>query len=305
MNKSIRKVFITAVSATVLLFILALAPGQAGKASAAPYVFTNGEINYDNSAEGYVSAKFLSEAKKKLKLCVLYNTNDKNKYNYDLNNKGTVENFPLQYGNGKYTVTVYENISGTKYAVSGKTSFEVKYKSANSPFLAATQYVNFYKDSKVSKLAQDVVTKAKATTDIQKLNAIYKYVVENYTYDTPKAKDSAGLVGYFPNLDKIIEDKKGICFDYASLMAAMLRSQGVPSKLIFGDVPVGQNNAMVYHAWNEVYIEGKGWIEIGKITMAEKAFTRLDPTFASSSKSSNKIVAFIGTGTNYTLKYYF
>ena len=53
---------------------------------------------------------------------------------------------------------------------------------------------------------------------------------------------------------------KGICYDLASLFAAMCRSQGVPCKLTNGYV------GNVYHAWDQVYVNG--------------AWQNIDPTYA-------------------------
>ena len=105
--------------------------------------------------------------------------------------------------------------------------------------------------------------------------------------------------GYLPNVDQVVADKKGICFDYASVMAAMLRSQGIPTKLVTGYV--APNNA--YHAWNEVWVEGKGWVKTGSIYFDGVSWTLMDPTFTSAGKDSKYISNFIGDGTNYTKKY--
>ena len=53
-----------------------------------------------------------------------------------------------------------------------------------------------------------------------------------------------------PDVDSVMAEKKGICFDYAALMASMLRSQGVPVKLV-----VGYTSQGVYHAWINVWSE--------------------------------------------------
>ena len=61
---------------------------------------------------------------------------------------------------------------------------------------------------------------------------------------------------YLPDPDRTYSSRNGICYDYASLMCAMLRSQGIPSRLIKGSTPLG------YHAWNEVFFEGRGWVVV-------------------------------------------
>ena len=61
--------------------------------------------------------------------------------------------------------------------------------------------------------------------------------------------------GYLPELDNVISKKMGTCFDYASLAAAMLRVQGVPTKLVIGYADSS------YHSWNEVCVNGQ-WMRL-------------------------------------------
>ncbi len=129
---------------------------------------------------------------------------------------------------------------------------------------------------------------------LQKVEKIYDYVVANLTYD--KAKASSVQSGYLPVLDSVLASKKGICFDYAALMTGMLRSQGVPCKLVVGYA------GTVYHAWINVWTEETGWID-GVIYFDGTAWQRMDPTFASSGGGSDAIMQYIGDGKNYTQKY--
>ena len=64
------------------------------------------------------------------------------------------------------------------------------------------------------------------------VSSVYNYVVTNITYDTAKANSVQS--GYLPNCDSVLSQKKGICFDYAAVMTAMLRSQNIPTKLVVG-----------------------------------------------------------------------
>ena len=54
---------------------------------------------------------------------------------------------------------------------------------------------------------------------------------------------------YTPDVDKVLISKTGICSDKATLLAAMLRSQGIPTKYVTGEITAGA------HAWNEVYLD--------------------------------------------------
>ena len=88
-------------------------------------------------------------------------------------------------------------------------------------------------------------------TVLKRIATLYNYVVDNISYDSKKAKEVEDIY-VLPVVDETLESKKGICFDYAALLAAMLRSQQIPTRLVTG------NTTIEYHAWVEVYIEGKG-----------------------------------------------
>jgi transglutaminase-like putative cysteine protease len=119
-------------------------------------------------------------------------------------------------------------------------------------------------------------------------------VVENITYDKELA--STVQIGYLPDVDRVLARRKGICFDYAALMASMLRSQGVPTKMVAGFV------GEVYHAWLDVYSPETGWINAA-IFFDGKSWQLMDPTFAAGANQSDDIMRFIGDGTNYKAKF--
>ena len=129
---------------------------------------------------------------------------------------------------------------------------------------------------------------------LEKVGVVYNYVVNNLTYDRQLAATVKS--GYLPDLDSVLAKKKGICFDYAALMTGMLRSQGVPCKLVVGYA------GTAYHAWVSVWTEETGWVE-GAIYFDGTTWHRMDPTFASSQHNSEQILNYIGNGKNYKVKY--
>jgi hypothetical protein len=70
----------------------------------------------------------------------------------------------------------------------------------------------------------------------------------------------------------------------------MLRSQGIPTKMIFGYVSPKD----LYHAWNMFYTEETGWITV-KFEVSADEWNRLDLTFSANGADA----AFIGDGSNY------
>lgn len=246
------------------------------------------EIDYSNTADGYVMVRYKASTTKRLKAQVKGPTTT---YTYNLT-AGKWETFPLSDGNGNYQVVVYENISGTKYATVLSLSCTVTLTDEFAPFLRPNQYVDY--SNAVNTVAKAKELTAGMTDPLDKVQAVYNYVVKNITYDKQKAATVQS--GYLPVLDTVLATKTGICFDYAALMTGMLRSQGVPCKLVVGYA------GTAYHAWISVWSEKDGWID-GVIYFDGTSWQRMDPTFASSGKQSASIMQYIGDGKNYTTKY--
>ena len=243
-------------------------------------------IDYSNMTDGYVMVKFIAETEKRLKVQV---KGPAITYKYDIN-VGEWETFPLSDGNGTYQITVFENAEGNKYAAVLSVSAEVELKDEFAPFIRPNQYVDYGVATETRKMAARLT--AGKETELEKVQAVYEYVVKNITYDTELAENVKS--GYLPVLDKVLESKKGICFDYAALMTGMLRSQSVPCKLVVGYA------GEVYHAWISVYTEKDGWID-NAIYFDGTAWKRMDPTFAASGNRSEEIMKYIGDGSNYTV----
>lgn len=247
------------------------------------------KVDASNLSQGYVMIKYTG-TNQKVKIQISKTGSET--YTYNVTNRGNYETFPLSAGSGAYTVKVFENTSGTKYSQAWSGSVTAQFESDYLPFLYPNQYVNFSASSAtVSKGAELCAGKTKA---IDKVTAVYTYVVTNFTYDKQKAASVQS--GYLPNVDTILSAKKGICFDYAAVMASMLRSQGVPTKLVVGYA--GQ----AYHAWLNVYSAEEGWINKA-IYFDGKTWKLMDPTFASSGKQSDSIMKYIGDGSHYTTKF--
>ena len=292
----------------VLLFMFAAVQGAlifnhelvSHFSASAEEISTGGNVKLDTSTknDGYINVRITPSNPKKIVVMITKGTNS---CNYTVDKNGRKDALPLQFGNGDYTVKVLENIQGTQYAVLYSIQLTVTYNKANAPFLVPTQFINYTSESEAVKKAAELCEGK--TTDLEKLNAIYPYVVNNLKYDNEFAgKVTSGTVtAYIPAVDSVLASKKGICFDYSSLLGAMLRSQGIPTRLIMGYV--APNN--IYHAWNEVYLTNIGWVKLKGDTYFDGVnWSRMDATFASTSNNQN-ISSFIGNGTNYKTTYYY
>lgn len=199
---------------------------------------------------------------------------------------------PFSSGSSTYQVSCYQQISDSQYAALYADTLEIKLANEFLPFLYPNQYVNFTPDSEASKLALSMVSED--TSDIDALQTIYNYVVSHVTYDYDLADTVAS--GYLPNVDETLQTGKGICFDYAALTAAMLRSCDIPCKLQIGYA------GDIKHAWINVYIRSRGWVDKA-VEFSGDSWSRMDPTFDSNSEDKDTIQEYIGDNNNYTVQF--
>lgn len=249
-------------------------------------------IDYSHSSDGYVMAKYTGPVGK-IKIQII--TPSGVKQNYNLKSDGTYESYPLTGSSGTYTVNVLEYVSGKSYALANTVTIDVNIDDPFSPFLRPSQYVNFSAGDSAVTLASQLC--AGTVGALEKVDKIYSWLVDNVVYDHEfAASDIAG--GYAGDTYKVVNQKKGICLDYAATMAAMLRSQNVPTQVISGNVTDGG-----FHAWVSVYIKEAGWVYAGAIHFDGTGWQRMDPTYAASSKSNQSILDFIANGNNYATKF--
>ena len=212
-------------------------------------------------------------------------------YSYFIN-PGESAVIPFSSGSGTYQVSCYQQISDSQYAALYADTLEIKLANEFLPVLYPNQYVSFTPDSEASKLALSMVSED--TSDIDALQTIYNYVVSHVTYDYDLADTVAS--GYLPDVDETLQTGKGICFDYAALTTAMLRSCDIPCKLQIGYA------GDIKHAWINVYIRSRGWVDKA-VEFSGDSWSRMDPTFDSNSEDKDTIQEYIGDNDNYTVQF--
>ena len=202
-------------------------------------------VDIGHADQGYIYVKH-KESKKRLKLRI---SSGNETYTYDLNQNGEYEPFPLQMGSGGYKVRVYEQVRGSQYSGVSSISFTVEIEEENLPYLYPSQYVLY--DGASQAVAQSSEICEGLSSDQSKADAVERYVAGKFMYDYMGALLVQDASAYLPDVDKTLESKKGICFDFAALVCCMLRAQGIPTKLVIGYADYA------YHAWNQVYIDGQ------------------------------------------------
>lgn len=104
-------------------------------------------------------------------------------------------------------------------------------------------------DTQTEELADEICTDC--DTDAEKVQAIYSWMITNLEYDY----DYHVLFQYF-DVRKTLRTKKGVCFDFSHLFAALCRSQNIPCYAVDG---ISYKDNAVQHTWNRVYYDGTWW----------------------------------------------
>lgn len=226
-------------------------------------------------SQGAVKVNYDAKNSAKLKVMI---AKGKENYTYSLTAGRASEVFPLQLGNGDYKVMLLENVSGKSYKILKQQAVSLNLKDDKVVYLNSVQNVSWTSTSKAVAKAQELA-KGKKTAE-EKAKAVYNFIISNIKYD--KALAGTVTTDYLPSIDKTLTTKKDICYGYAALYAAMMRSLDIPTKLVMGD----SDYVDQYHAWNEVFLNGK-WVIV-------------DTTVDSGLKQGNKATVFVKDAAKYT-----
>lgn len=245
-------------------------------------------IDASNTSEGYIMVQYTGDADKvKMQVTIP----DGTQYTYNLAGGDPYEAFPLSGGNGAYHIDILEHAYDDMYALAFAQDIDVALNDEFKPFLYPNQYAWYTQESEAA--GQAAALSDESSDDLDFVENVYSYVTQNITYDKELAANIPA--GYIPNVDNTLRSGTGICFDYASLMTAMLRSQGIPTKLEVG------YSGEAYHAWIDVYLKESGWVD-KIIEFDGESWTLMDPTLAAGNNRSS-VGEYIGDGSNYTIKY--
>jgi len=257
-------------------------------------------IDHSNKHNGYVTVGFLGSTDKMLKVLILAPCTKEYVYNLE---PGSSEVFPLTSGDGLYTISVHEHHEENVFRDILVVTIDVKLKSEFAPFISPSQFVNYCKDDQIT--AKAIELRTEGNNFISMVEAIFSFVTENISYDYELAKKIGD--GYKPDLDTVLKRGSGICLDIATLTTAMLRSQGIPAKLVIGNY-YDPNSGNIYHAWVSVFSEYDG--KIGDHTyFTGGTWNILDPTIAAvlgaGTQGITDAVYTAGSGSIYQAMYYY
>ncbi|MFC2175003.1 transglutaminase domain-containing protein [archaeon] len=139
----------------------------------------------------------------------------------------------------------------------------------------------------VKELAQEITRGSE--TDFGKIALLAIWVHNYIDYDLT-------LVGQRKESDWVLENKKGVCVEYASVFAALARSLGYPTRFVLGRA-YGEYG-WLGHAWNEVYIGewvpvDATWLEVGHLDATHIEFFK-----SSESSAPQHVIAQVSDGAS-------
>lgn len=154
---------------------------------------------------------------------------------------------------------------GTAYQASMKANWHqgrLAYPAKESNLYSYLTLPNQF-DGNIAQLAQSVTELG--ADEWQKANLLEAHLRENYSYTLDTAITSQDVTDLS---EFLFETRYGHCEFFASAMALMLRTLGIPSRVVNGYAATDQNPMTGYievrgtdkHAWTEAYFLNVGWV---------------------------------------------
>ena len=202
----------------------------------------NGKLIVDTSfaeQRGTFRAATIEKTAKRLKLKV-------NSTYYDLSSERAFETFPLTSGSGRYTVALYRQAEGKRYARVGLVRFSVRLQREDAAFLSPSQWVMY------DGLSPWILAAHQMCDGLQgedAFDAICHLIEQNIRYDYVKALRAKP--GERPDIERCWDVQMGTCQDIAALAASMMRARGIPARLVIGKAD------RKAHAWVLATVERK------------------------------------------------
>lgn len=188
---------------------------------------------------------------------------DKPQVYYFKNKKIPLQTFTLSLidGPGEYTITAHASKSEKRPILYneiylGRLTISNTDENSNR-YLMHTQGIPAH-DPIIADLARHIV--GNESDNYKKLRALYSWVTQNISYDVDLLRFVKENPQHLPtvNVADTLFYKKGICYHYAALLVALLRSQGIPSRIIGGQY-TSASGLSGLHAWVEAEIQSR-WV---------------------------------------------
>lgn len=158
-----------------------------------------------------------------------------------------------------YAVLVYRRLgfvdTDTEALEDGIRYTPMEYQKDLSPFLEENEYMDFTSDI-IAKRAATLFQNC--TNDIEKAKTAFEFVRD----EIPHSFDISAKV-ITAKASDVLKHRTGICHAKANLLAALLRSQGIPAGMCFQHITLADDESKGYcvHCYNGIYVD-RHWIKV-------------------------------------------
>jgi hypothetical protein len=266
-------------------------------------VVTKGDVSLDLSLldKGYLYVKY-DGPKEELRFEIYKDANDSKPPLYAYPREKGWQGYALPFGPGNYTLFTYalddgteiaqpENITTFSFTAEFAEEEPYRYRNAYSYFDEGSLAVTY----SAYLIAEEEQTQGHVLTDADKTELIMEFINGNITWDYPLLEqiETGTQPFYFPDSDATLTTEKGLCSDWASLAAVMLKSSGVPTRIHDGYLlkPTEKGTKeLSYHTWLTVYYEGSWHMFDPTVTAEEIVGNKTpDPTLSSRTLTGKQI----------------
>lgn len=114
----------------------------------------------------------------------------------------------------------------------------------------------------ILKVANDLLASKEGEGVVDIIRADYNFVIDKLTYSYEKLENGNERFGALGALN----GSQAVCMEYADLLTAILRAQGIPSRsaIGYGNDPTlsTSSSAKTGHQWVQVWIPDYGWLSV-------------------------------------------
>ncbi|WP_372975899.1 transglutaminase family protein [Muriicola sp.] len=185
-------------------------------------------------------------------------------------------NFPYEVSTNAYGFTTMRILAKEEFdRISFEASFSV-IKTATNPFdfdlpLNPAEDLERYRNLHFRVEYEPFLRRTPLTTLQEEHSSFFEYRKEKTVFENlvdlnrwvfEKIFYTPGVTHVDTTLDDIVENRHGVCQDFAHLFAAVARQFGIPCRYVSGYLHQGNGyfGDSQMHAWNEAFIQDVGWI---------------------------------------------
>lgn len=162
---------------------------------------------------------------------------------------------------------IYTNLEKLYHIEMEKMPFETfceQAKIVDEEAESANDTPNEFVSERVKILSKELTAKCK--TDYEVCKQLESYLCQYHYNQSAVIPQDVNVLDYF-----LFDGKEGYCAHYATALAAMLRSEGIPARVAEGflvnykertDIYVYSISSRLAHVWVEAYLDGFGWIRL-------------------------------------------